>query len=126
MNKRIILGLVFASLLIGATAGAYIGCAYSLRDAKTPLGWCIEEIKERNLFEENDIHEYAYTYKEVVVKADTSFDKSYLVDFIFGDDYGEYLETWFCGVNYKNSLFKYIKKNQIIDIECDRIKREDL
>lgn len=126
MIKKRILCLIFIPLLIGAIAGSIVGVTYNLRDAKTPLGWCIEEIKERNLFEENDIHEYAYTYKEVVVKADTDFDKSYIVDFIFGDDYGDYLETWFCGVNYKNGLFKYIKKNQIIDIECDRIKREDL
>jgi len=94
--------------------------------AKTPSGWCVEQIKEIDEFEKNGITDYVYKTNEAYCVAEHSdFNKYYFIEIIYEDVYGSWYEKWFGAIAYKKTIWKYLKKEQVVAVECEMLARTE-
>lgn len=89
------------------------------RDAKTPVEWCVERIKEKSLFKENGVTKYAYTANE----AKYDGKRTYFVSIIYEAFTEDWYETWCCLIDYRNPFFDTVRECDVISVDCTRIAR---
>jgi hypothetical protein len=81
-------------------------------EKRTPLGWCLKFI-ERHLgttdfcYTVNDFNSYDGGFK--------ANQYTYLIDTFYDEDFGK--NTFCCGVETKNSSWKYVSLEDISDLE---------
>jgi hypothetical protein len=121
-HKKLIL---IATVVISALGFLCGGTALIIKrneNALTPMNWCVEHIKEKNKFDENNITGFAYTGEEVRNEYLNDWDKTYFVEIVYDDWY----EKWICGIAYKKTIWRLLTEDQIIKIECERLIKEEL
>ena len=105
--KKLLLTLALCALALS-------GCKSVER--KTPLGWCLSEIRHTQGYEEllfwtstevpqEELYKSKYTTHAYVIKTYTD----------------DVVSEWACGIAVKNDLFRYIKASDIVEIDCDII-----
>lgn len=115
------------SFIASAALTAGILIAKRNEGAKTPAEWCVERIKEKCLFEENGVTDYVYKTREAYCVAEHSyFDKYYFIEIVYEDVHGSWYEKWFGAIAYEKTIWKYLKKEQVVAIECTRIARKSV
>lgn len=83
---------------------------------KTPLGWCVWEIQKREKYED-----CTYTYQEVR-PLDYKKESRYSLDaYIITTYTDEFRTEWYCFIEYKKTLKKYLNESDIYDIDCDMV-----
>lgn len=121
--------LIIIIVLLLSILGGIIGfITYSSQGAKAPVLWCVQRITEEDLFEENNIKTYAFSYQDVTyVNQDTEFEPEpfkniYLINMI----YNAMEEEWLCIIDYQKTLFSFVKEKNINDIRCFLLERKEI
>lgn len=107
-------------LLILAVLPLVAACG---EERHTPIEWCIERIKEKDLFVENKGQGLSYSYSEAVKSFEIEFDKVYFVDLIYSNPYGEWAESWVCGISFKAGALSSLAKSDVTALECTCLTR---
>ena len=108
----------FAALALAILSLA--GCSSERR--MTPIRWCVEEIKRKDLYEENGGRglTYAFTQAEAPIE---DYDRTFFVDVAYGDQYGEWYEDWICSISSKKGALTSLAESDVTAISCARLKR---
>lgn len=105
--KKLLLLLLFSALCL--TSCAKVG-------DKTPLGWCLWEIRKHEGYQDA----YVYTYEEPHYPIDEEYTGNNSINVYIITTYTDELRTeWFCFIEYKNTIKKYLNENDIYLIDCD-------
>lgn len=117
----------FVAALSIMPLGAFV-IAKSNEGAAKPAYWCIERLKEKDLFEENGIKQYACTVTEASYhNLDLSFEPESFKDAFFIEIvYDAKFEKWLCFIDYENTVWVYIKKEQVKSVQCYLLERKDI
>lgn len=122
----IIISSIIGTLAVGLSVGAW-AIAERNKDAKSPLGWCVERIKEKDLFEENGISGYAFEGHEAkAIGESPAYDKYYFVNIVYQDDASSWHEEWICGITHERTVWSFLKAEQITAIGCEMLSRDEL
>ncbi len=127
IKKPIIIIAAVASAL-GVLCGGVALIVKRNEGTLTPLDWCVERIKEKDMFEENQCYGFAYAAEEFMNEYQNAsdWDKTYFVDIVYSDCNGDWYEKWACGISYESTIWRTLKKEQIIEIGCDRLVRYEI
>lgn len=121
--------ILIAATVIGAFGILFGGVALVIKrneGAKTPMGWCVERIKEKNMFDENHVTGFAYSGNKIRNEYPNDWNETYFVEVVYSDCNGDWYEKWVCGISYERTIWQYLKEDQIIEIGCDRLTREEI
>lgn len=129
-RHRIKVGITIGGFVVALSImplGAFF-ITKSNEGAAKPAYWCIERIKEKDLFEENGIKQYACTVTESSYhNLDLSFEPESFKDAFFIEIvYDTKFEKWLCFIDYENTVWVYIKKEQVKSVECYLLERKDI
>lgn len=127
MNKKpIIIGACITAFVATLSIGVWGICERN-KDAKTSANWCVELIKEKDLFKENKIEQYAYAVQETkYVNLDPKFFPDSFKDVFYIDMTYVYThEKWLCFIDYDNTIWRFLKKEQVKHITCYLLERID-
>ena len=136
MEKSVRNGIIIGGVVclgIGAIVGTGYGLAKRNENAKSPLGWCVEEIKRKDLFAENQVQYYAFTGEKTQHKLNDDKDfqpvydtESYFVEIVYMTYDAETYEKWFCSISYGRTIWAYLTKDQVNDVQCSLMARNEL
>ena len=125
-HKKLILIATVVISALGVLCGGVALVIKRNENAHTPMNWCVEHIKEKNKFDENKVTGFAYTGEEIRNEYSNDWDKTYFVEIVYNNYNGGWYEKWICGIAYKRTIWRLLKKDQIIEIECKKLIREKL
>lgn len=97
-------------------------CSCVQQGDKTPLGWCVWEVQKHEGYED-----CAYTYQEVHVKdIQKEATMGGVVDAYIITTYSYPTKAeWFCFIEYKKTIKKFLNQSDILCIDCDVIYEID-
>ena len=127
IKKPIIIIAAVASAF-GVLCGAVALILKRNEGTLTPLGWCVERIKEEDAFEDNRCFGFTYSAEEIIYEYPNAsdWDETYFVDIAYSDRNGDWYEKWACGISYERTIWRTLKEEQIIEIGCDRLVRHEI
>ena len=121
--------IVFAFLVLIVSFFSFV--SNRLNGARTPLGWCLEQIKKEDgiyLREEA----YAYSYEDMhYVNEDLNYvppryKDAFHITFVYSYETETFHEEWMCFLDYDNWFWHFIREDEIYYIECELLTRTEL
>ena len=91
-------------------------CSKFVVEKYTPLGWCLWEIRKHEGYEDA----YVYTYVEPQYPIDEEYTgNNSIKDYIITTYTDELRTEWFCFIEYKNTIKRFLNENDVYLIDCD-------